>query len=866
MANHLSSPHPSSTPRRKPSPPHLAAALTLCALASLLTVPTTRAAEKITYEDHIFPIFEQSCLNCHNPDKQKGGLDLSNYPGALRGGSGGKIAEPGDGAGSVLFASVTHTNENKMPPKGDKISKPQADLIRAWVDGGLLETKDSTAKKRRGPKIDLSIKIDPNAKPDGPPPMPVHLSLEPITVTKRTTTVADLATSPWAPLLAITGQKQILLYHTDSLRLAAVLPYDAGQPETLSFHPSGKYLLAGGGVPGKSGTTITWDITTGQELMRNGKEFDSVLGASLRLDLGGVAIGGPSRLIKLWDTQAAEQLKSIKKHTDWITSLAYSPDGVLLATADRSGGVWVWEAGTGNEFHTLRAHQKGVTTVRWRADSNILATASEDGQVLFWEMNNGKQVKKIAAHAGGVLAFDYSRDGHFITSGRDKKVKIWKPDFNLKKELPTFSELIVEVAFSHDGKRFFTADWNGTVTVWDSESFAKIGELSTNPPTIANRVASLEKQLAALPAELNTAQGKLTAAELALTKARENHQTAIKKHKDTQANIARLQKERTTLNEESKQLEQRHKEIAAARNKHMGELDQARKKLQQHRVALTKAQEDLAALGPPKDHDIDGQLAAEATKWKQEAEKSPDDAGLKRRAEEAAQRSADHHQKLAASQKERQSATARVTQLDDQLDGFQQSLTSAENRWKQSEPEWNNIETRRGQITTRRQQIDPELPRLTKLVPDLARAIKPAQEQIPAQEKALAPAKTKHASIKTRQANTHKNLLFWQAAAVNHHAIDANTHHLTLKNQQDHDVATLAKLNTSLTSLHQQLSPTPDQPTPNDATRQKHEADLQALTAEIASLRTAIDTRTPQLAKLSQKAQTLKAQYLKLTP
>ncbi|NIP93292.1 MAG: hypothetical protein GWO24_07480, partial [Akkermansiaceae bacterium] len=85
------------------------------------------AAEKITYDDHIFPIFEAACLNCHNPDKKKGDLDLSNYTGTMAGGSGGSIAESGDGAGSKIYASVTHTAEPFMPPKGDKIARKDAD-------------------------------------------------------------------------------------------------------------------------------------------------------------------------------------------------------------------------------------------------------------------------------------------------------------------------------------------------------------------------------------------------------------------------------------------------------------------------------------------------------------------------------------------------------------------------------------------------------------------------------------------------------------------------------------------------------------------------------------------------------------------
>ena len=491
------------------------------AVASLAMFAGDAIAEKVTFDDHVFPIFEQACLNCHNPDKAKGGLDLSTYLGAIKGSSGGKIAEPGDGASATLFNVITHSSEPKMPPEGEKLGKKQADLVRAWIDGGLLETKSSTAKKRSGPKIDLTVQAT-TGKPDGPPPMPEHLLLDPVVVSVRPDGVADMDPSPWAPILAVTGQKQILLYHTDTLRLAGVLPFPAGQPETVSFHPGGKFLTAGGGIAGKSGTTVTWDITTGQVIMQNGREYDSVLAASLRSNLSTVATGSPSRLIKFWDTQTGEQVRSVKKHTDWVTALSYSPDGILLATADRNGGVWVWEADSGNEFHTLRAHQSGITALAWRADSNLLATASEDGSVIFWEMNRGNQAKKVNAHGGGVLSLDYARDGQFATSGRDKRVKIWKPDFNLKKELPPFDHLVVEVAFSHDGKRLFTADWQGRIDVWDTDSFDKAGQIDPNPPTIATRITDLEKRLTDAPGTIKAAEEKLAAARQPLDEARKS--------------------------------------------------------------------------------------------------------------------------------------------------------------------------------------------------------------------------------------------------------------------------------------------------------------------------------------------------------
>src|SRR5688572_20956481 len=104
------------------------------------------AADKVTYDDHVLPLFQQTCLNCHNPDKAKGGLDLSTFSGAMKGGSGGKIAEPGD-AGSKLIAVVMQTAEPKMPPEGEKLGSDQINLLKAWIEGGLLENKSSSARK-----------------------------------------------------------------------------------------------------------------------------------------------------------------------------------------------------------------------------------------------------------------------------------------------------------------------------------------------------------------------------------------------------------------------------------------------------------------------------------------------------------------------------------------------------------------------------------------------------------------------------------------------------------------------------------------------------------------------------------------------
>src|SRR5690242_9295496 len=75
------------------------------------------AADKITYEEHVLPIFRNACLKCHNPNDNKGDLDLSTFSGLLKGGGSGSAANSGDPDGSKLVKAITHEEEPFMPPK-----------------------------------------------------------------------------------------------------------------------------------------------------------------------------------------------------------------------------------------------------------------------------------------------------------------------------------------------------------------------------------------------------------------------------------------------------------------------------------------------------------------------------------------------------------------------------------------------------------------------------------------------------------------------------------------------------------------------------------------------------------------------------
>jgi hypothetical protein len=506
-------------------PRYVFASLTGLCLAS--TSALAQDGEKLTYEDHIKPLLENKCFSCHNPDKKKGDLDLTSFGALMTGGGGGSIVDAGNADASRLWSTCAKKEEPFMPPEGTGLNPKELELLAKWISGGLLETKSSIAKKSSKPKVDMAVTVT-SGKPAGPIAKPEHVLLEPVIVTPRTTAVTAMAASPWTSLAAIAAPKQILLYDTDTRQLAGILPYAEGYARTLQFSRNGSLLVMGGGRGGKLGHAVVWDVKTGKRMIEVGKEFDQVMAADISPDHKMVAIGCTNKKVKCYDSATGEELYTISKHTEWILGTKFSPDGVLLATADRNGNVMVWEAANGGEFYILGQHKGPTNDLAWRADSNILASCSKDGTITVWEMNEGKKVKDWAAHGGGVQSVSFTPDGLIVSCGDDGLVRLWDVNGTKKAEFPSQGDIVAKVVALHDGKTCISSNWRGEIKVLTlQEKMTELGQLSSNPPLIAQRIVEAEKRATELVTKLPSLQEAIKKAE-ADVKTREERLAAIR--------------------------------------------------------------------------------------------------------------------------------------------------------------------------------------------------------------------------------------------------------------------------------------------------------------------------------------------------
>jgi mono/diheme cytochrome c family protein len=497
----------------------LSSVLVVLLLAS--HVQAQEKAKKITYDDHVQAIFRAKCASCHNPDKKSGGLDLTNYTNLMLGGSSGDVVDPGSAEDSYLYMLITHESEPAMPPNSPKLGDDVIGTIASWLDGGALENSGSKPVASK-PKVNLKMELPAGQRP-AVAPLPPHLTLEPIMVTKRSGPAYSIATSPWAPLIAISGQQQILLYDSQKLELTGVLPYPEGIAQILKFSRSGSLLLAGGGIDGASGKVVVFDVTTGERVIEVGDELDTVLAADISSDQGLIALGGPQKIVRVYSTVDGSLVYEIRKHTDWVYSLEFSPDSVLLATGDRAGGLYVWEAYTGREYLTLKGHTQAVTGVSWRTDSNVVASCSEDVTARLWEMENGQEIKKWNAHGVGTQSIEYTRDGRLVTCGRDKTTKLWDQNGAQQRAFPAFTDIALSCSFCDESSRVIAGDWTGEIRVWNAADGVQVGNLTANPVRLEARLTEANEQL-----KIATAENlKRTAAYNAVATASKAYETQL---------------------------------------------------------------------------------------------------------------------------------------------------------------------------------------------------------------------------------------------------------------------------------------------------------------------------------------------------
>ena len=99
------------------------------------------AIKEPKFDKDILPVIQKSCSECHGKDKQKGKLRLDSFAELQKGANGEPVVTAGNAGESSLLIriSLPDSDDERMPPKGNRLSDSVNALIKRWIEQGAKQ-------------------------------------------------------------------------------------------------------------------------------------------------------------------------------------------------------------------------------------------------------------------------------------------------------------------------------------------------------------------------------------------------------------------------------------------------------------------------------------------------------------------------------------------------------------------------------------------------------------------------------------------------------------------------------------------------------------------------------------------------------
>lgn len=253
---------------------------------------------------------------------------------------------------------------------------------------------------------------------------------------------------------------------------------------SIDFSPDGKFLV----TASYDEIVRIWDWEANKVVREFKGHSGTIWSVQFSPDGKKVASSGEDKIIRLWDVETGNLMRTFSGHHRNIWKVRFSPDGKNLISGSFDQSIKIWNAEDGSLVRTLNGHTEAVVGLALSPDGKLIASGSDDRKIKLWELSTGKLLRTMEGGEEHVYAVAFSPDGKRLIDGnRDKgnlgellqnflgdsdgmrgvSMRLW--DVQTGRLLQTFAEHandVMDVCFSHDGKRLASASDDKTVTVW----------------------------------------------------------------------------------------------------------------------------------------------------------------------------------------------------------------------------------------------------------------------------------------------------------------------------------------------------------------------------------------------------------------
>ena len=402
-----------------------------------------------SYYREVQPVLQKNCIGCHQPAMKSSGLDLTTYDGFRAGGKRGPAFSAGAPGESLVVRFVTGEMKPSMPLGAPPLAKADVEVIRDWIASGARD--DS-------PRETLST---------GP------------AIYHQPPVITALRFSPGGKLLAVGGNREILLHDAAGAGVVKRLPGKAERVLSLAFSSDGSLLIAGGGTPARFGELQFWDPREGKLLRSVLVGSDTVFGASLSPDAKKVAVGCSDNTVHVFDSANGRELYKISSHENWVLATVFGVDSKRFVSVGRDRAAKLVDAEKGQFLENVNQLRGELAAVARHPAKDVIVIGGEDRIPYVYTMDRPRNMKvgeeatlvrKLEPQDGPIFALDWSPDGKRIAvGGAGAHVNIYDAESGAKVAACSgHSAGIYTVAFSPDSGRLATGGFDGQVRLYSA--------------------------------------------------------------------------------------------------------------------------------------------------------------------------------------------------------------------------------------------------------------------------------------------------------------------------------------------------------------------------------------------------------------
>lgn len=359
--------------------------------------------EKVSYYEHVRPIFQAKCHGCHQPARSKGEYVMTEVAKLIEGGEGDMpvvVAHKPDE--SYLLDMVTlqpGDDRPEMPEKDEPLTPYELALVTAWIEQGAEDDTPENARQRYNR--------------ENPP----QYAVAPV--------LTSLDFSPDGELLAVAGFHEVLLHHSDGSGLVGRLIGLSERIESVRFSPDGRLLAVAGGLPGRMGEIQIWDVEAQKLVLSKPVGYDTAYGTSWSPDGRHVAFGLPDNTVRAIDAESGEQVFFMGGHNDWVLDTAWSVKGDHLISVGRDMSAKLTHVESERFIDNITSItpgvlKGGVNTVARHPHQDHILVGGSDGVPQIYRMyreterkigDNANLIRKYPPMKGRIWNVAFAPDG-----------------------------------------------------------------------------------------------------------------------------------------------------------------------------------------------------------------------------------------------------------------------------------------------------------------------------------------------------------------------------------------------------------------------------------------------------------------------